>query len=557
MTETNGAPGTARTEPEAGTGHQVDLKHPRVRAQARRKTAYMSVSTVGMLTAAAVVTSLRGLPVMGEEELTMFFYIGFATILFLIPAALVSAELGSAFSTRGGGVYTWVGEAFGQRWGFVAIWLQWIQNVVWYPTGLSFAAAAIAYGIGDSRLANSNLFVGVFCIVAYWLATLLALRGTSVIAKVAKYGFIIGTVVPGVVLIGLFVYWVASGHALGWTTTTNAAVSHVVHGQTTPRYWPQLTGLGSLAFLGNILLLFAGVEAQAVHVRDMRNPRRGFPAAMLIAAVVSVALFTLGALSVAGIVPYAKLQLQTGIFSALGAVLSNQWNIGWALQILALMICFGALGGALAWLTSPSRGLLSTAHDGVLPPFMQKTNRKGVQKNILIIQAVIVTVISALYLVLPDVSGAFFLISSMTITLYIVMYLLMYAAAIRLRYTQPNLPRAFSIPGGKTGMWVVAGIGFLAVAFALVVCFFPPAQLAIGTPALYIALVAGGLVVFIAAPLVIYQFRRPSWKNGSPDQLPHEASFHEPATAATRAAETPPPASLAATGTADAIPTTN
>jgi len=538
MTRISNPRGAAAAQTGSAGGHNVDLGHPNVRAQAKRKTAYMSVSTVGMLTAAAVVTSLRGLPVMGEEELTMFFYIGFATILFLIPGALVSAELGSAFSTRGGGVYTWVGEAFGQRWGFVAIWLQWIQNVVWYPTGLSFAAAAIAYGIGDNHLANSNLFVGAFCIIAYWLATLLALRGTSVIAKVAKYGFIIGTAVPGAILIGLFIYWIATGHALGWSTTTNAAVAHVVGGHTTPRFWPQLTGLGSLAFLGNILLLFAGVEAQAVHVRDMRNPRRGFPAAMLIAAVVSVALFTLGALSVAGIVPYAKIQLQTGVFSALGAVLSNQWNIGWALQILALMICFGALAGALAWLTSPSRGLLSTAHDGVLPPFMQKTNRKGVQQNILIIQAIIVTVISALYLVLPNVSGAFFLISSMTITLYIVMYLLMYAAAIRLRHTQPNLPRAFSIPGGKAGMWIVSGIGFLAVAFALVVCFFPPAQLTIGTPALYITLVAAGLVIFVAAPLVIYQFRRPSWKHGAPDQLPHEASFHEPAIQATQAAET-------------------
>jgi amino acid transporter len=98
----------------------------------------MSVPTVGFLTAAAVVTSLRGLPVMAAEEWTMFVYIGFAVILFLIPAALVSAELGSAFSNRRGGVYTWIGEAFGQRWGFVGVWLQWIQNVVWYPTGLAF-----------------------------------------------------------------------------------------------------------------------------------------------------------------------------------------------------------------------------------------------------------------------------------------------------------------------------------------------------------------------------------------------------------------------------------
>ena len=95
----------------------------------------ISTWQLALMTAAAVI-SLRGLPMMAQEELTMFFYIFFATFLFLIPAALVAAELGSAFADRGGGVYTWVKEAFNRKMGFTAIFLQWIQNVVWYPTVL-------------------------------------------------------------------------------------------------------------------------------------------------------------------------------------------------------------------------------------------------------------------------------------------------------------------------------------------------------------------------------------------------------------------------------------
>ena len=78
---------------------------------------------------------------MAQEELTMFFYILFATVLFLIPASLVSAELGGAFAAKGGGVYTWVKEAYNKKAGFLAIFLQWIQNVAWYPIVLGFAAA--------------------------------------------------------------------------------------------------------------------------------------------------------------------------------------------------------------------------------------------------------------------------------------------------------------------------------------------------------------------------------------------------------------------------------
>lgn len=112
------------------------------------------------MTAAAII-SLRGLPMMAQEKLTMFFYIFFATFLFLIPAALVSAELGSAFPTRSGGIYTWVRQAFNQRMGFTAIFLQWIQNVVWYPTVLGFAAASLAYAASRPEWAHDGRYVGL------------------------------------------------------------------------------------------------------------------------------------------------------------------------------------------------------------------------------------------------------------------------------------------------------------------------------------------------------------------------------------------------------------
>src|SRR6202046_4090677 len=162
----------------------------------------VSTFSMAMMTAAAVV-SLRGLPMMAKEQLTLFVYIGFAAFISRIPAAWVAAELGSAFGEKGGGVYTWVKEAFGSRWGFVAIWLQWIQNVVWYPTVLAFSAAAIAYVVGKPALANNGPYVGAFCIVAYWAATWITLRGVSAIARVTSWAFLAGTVLPGVIIMVL------------------------------------------------------------------------------------------------------------------------------------------------------------------------------------------------------------------------------------------------------------------------------------------------------------------------------------------------------------------
>ncbi|MEX2962278.1 amino acid permease [Microbulbifer sp. TYP-18] len=488
-------------------------------------TKTLTAATLGFMTAATVVTSLRGLPMMAQEELTMFFYIGFATFLFLIPAGLVAAELGGAFADRTGGVYTWMGEAFSPKWGFVSIWLQWIQNVVWYPTGLSFAAAAIAYAIGLPNLAENNTFVGLFCIILYWVATLVALSGTDFLAKVTKMGFLLGTLVPGVILMLLAVWWAMDGNAIGWETTTDPAVTVTeTGGKHHPRWFPHVAGLGSLAFLGGILLNFAGVEAQGTHAAEMRNPKRDYPLAILLAALLSFAIFTLGALALAAILPYSDITLQSGLFVTFERAFEKLMGVGWPVNILSILVCYGAVGGALAWLAGPSRGLLATAQDGMLPPWLQRTNAKGMQRNILLVQGLIVTLISSIYFVIKDVSTAFFLISAMTVTLYIIMYLLLYAAVIRLRSTQPDLPRSFSIPGGKTGLWLVAGIGFLAVAFAFVVSFFPPDQLPVGSPAMYVVLVAGGAVVFTALPLLIYALRKPGWKAGG--EHGHK-SFHK------------------------------
>ena len=162
---------------------------------------YLSAPSIGLLTAAAVVTSLRGLPLLAKEEMTMFAYLVFTIIFYLVPASLVSAELGGAFADKKGGIYAWVGEAFGIRWGFLAIWLQWIQNVVWYPVALTFGAAALAYTIGRPELAKNGIFVGAFCIIVYWLATFVVLQGVEVFAKIANWTFILGTIVPGIVLL--------------------------------------------------------------------------------------------------------------------------------------------------------------------------------------------------------------------------------------------------------------------------------------------------------------------------------------------------------------------
>ena len=481
------------------------------------KKSVVSTFSLAMMTAAAVV-SLRGLPMMAKEQLTLFVYIAFATFIFLIPAALVSAELGGAFGERGGGVYTWVKEAFGARWGFVAIWLQWIQNVVWYPTVLAFSAAAIAYVVGKPTLANNGPYVGAFCIVAYWAATWITLQGVSAIAKVTSWAFLLGTVLPGVIIMVLAVIWIIQGNPIAMlhpVSTDSASVMSMAGGHAHPRLFPYVTGLGDIAFLAGIILLFAGVEVHAVHANEMADPKRQFPMAMLVASVAVILLFTLGSFAVATVLPDKDINLQEGLMKAFQQIFTR-FGIDWATPLVCVLLAFGGIGGVMSWISGPSRGLLWTAQEGEIPPFLAKTNKNGVQISILIVQGAIVTILALTYFVMADVSVAFFLLSAMTITLYLIMYMLMYAAAIRLRYSQPELKRSYRVPGGTVGMWCIAGVGFAGVAFSFLVGFFPPTQLPVGSPALYVGLVVGGTVLFTGLPLLIGMVKQSSWQAASP-----------------------------------------
>ncbi len=458
---------------------------------------------LALMTAAAVI-SLRGLPMMAKEELTMFYYIFFATFLFLIPAALVSAELGSAFSDKGGGVYTWVKEAFGKRVGFVAIFMQWIQNVVWYPTVLSFAAAGIAYFIGRNTLAQDGTFVGIFSIAMYWFATWITFKGTSVISMITSRGFLLGTVLPGLAIIVMAVVWILTGKpiALEQIPSSETELVNVVAGHVHPRFFPHITGMGNIAFLAGIILLFAGVEVHAVHASEMKNPKKQFPIAIFLAALISFGLFTLGALAIAVVMPYEDINLQDGLMLTFKH-LFDTYNISWMTNIFGALVAFGALAGVMSWISGPSRGLLWTARDGQLPKAMTKTNKNGIQVNILFIQGLIVTVLSSLYFIIDDVSVAFFLLSALTIGLYLIMYMLMYAAGIKLRKSQPDLPRPYKVPGGRAGMLFIAGIGFVAVVFSFIVAFFPPSQLPVGSPGMYVGLVIAGTILFLSIPIII------------------------------------------------------
>src|SRR3990167_7600244 len=129
----------------------------------------LTLFSLTMITVGSV-DSIRNLPATALFGSQLIFFFTLGAFFFLIPTALVSAELSSAWPKQGG-IYIWVKEAFGRQTGFLAIWLQWIENVIWYPTILSFVGGTIGYLIHPA-LADNPYFLWSIIVIAFWGATL-------------------------------------------------------------------------------------------------------------------------------------------------------------------------------------------------------------------------------------------------------------------------------------------------------------------------------------------------------------------------------------------------
>ena len=109
----------------------------------------LTVFALVMITT-GIITSIHGAPSMAEYGFSLVFIYLFVAIVFLMPSALISAELATGWP-EDGGVYVWVKQAFGERMGFVAVWQQWIENVIWFPSILTVTIVAATYGFEIGR----------------------------------------------------------------------------------------------------------------------------------------------------------------------------------------------------------------------------------------------------------------------------------------------------------------------------------------------------------------------------------------------------------------------
>lgn len=462
-----------------------------VGAVAVPKQQWISWIALACLTTGSVA-SLRSAPTMAVYGLACVFLYVVPAILFLMPQALVAAELASGWS---GGVYRWVSEGISGPMGLLAVWCQFAMTIFYYPTLLAYVASTLAYVI-DPNLASSGLWTGAIIVIVFWAGVFVSARGMKEVAKLASSGLVVGTLIPGALLVVMGIVYLAQGNA-------SAAPMNADH------LLPAWTGIASLVLIVNNFLSYSGMEMNAVHVSELEKPATEFPRAMFLAIGLVLLIFILPALAVSWVVPSDSVSLTAGIMQAFSQFFGH-FGLSFLVPVVAIALVCAATGGMLGWLAGPSKGLLLIGRqNGYLPPHFQKLNKQGIQVNILVAQGAVTTVIALLYAFIPDVSSAYWILSVMTTQVYLIVYLLMFVAAVKLRRNQPDHPRGYRAPM----LPLLCVVGFLSSVAAFLIGFVPPSQFGNGSTVGYAVLILLGIgLIGLLPPLLLYRLRKPHWK---------------------------------------------
>jgi putative glutamate/gamma-aminobutyrate antiporter len=480
---------------------------PAVRRAATRPAGsarFLGPGGIALITVAAILT-LRSLPSLAEYGWGSIFFYVVGAIFFFIPLAFVAAELATGWPLAGG-MYAWVKQGFGPRAGFLAVWFDWIENVVWFPTVLSFVAATLAY-MFDPSLASNRLYLVVIMLVVFWGLTLANFFGLKEILRFNNLAVVIGTLLPAAVLIGLGVYWLIAGR--------HNAIPFHAHS-----LLPNLGNINDVVFFAGVLLGYAGVEMAGYHAKETRNIRRDYPRAVFLSTGMIVVVSVLATLAIAFVVPQARLNLVSGLMQAFQEFFQQIGLGGWATKVMAALVGLGTLAVISTWMLGPSKGVYAAEESGDLPPELHYVNKRHAPVAMLIFQGILGTFFALIFLFMPSVSTSYWMLTALTTQLTVLMYLLMLAAAIRLRYTEPGTERPYRIPGGRyLGMWIVAGLGIIGSAFGLIIGFFPPTGISHWSSPVYIGAMVAGIVVCSLPPFLADIFKKPSWRITHPDPV--------------------------------------
>lgn len=386
-----------------------------------------------------------------------FLWLVVLAVVFVLPYALVMAEVGSAF-TQEGGPYEWTKLAFNRFQGSITAVLYWITNPLWVGGSLAFIATA-AWSDNISHIGSGSFWDYAFKLVFIWFsigAAIISLRRGKWIPNAGAY-------------LRVFV--------LGFFTITAIVygIKHGIHGFPTKEFKP--TGVVFLALVPLLLFNYVGFELQNGAAEEMENPQRDVPLAVVRSGVIGVLMYVVPMLGILLVLPSNAL---TGIGSFLDAVTTVFGVYGAAAHTLRDVMAIGYIAAVMTsgavWMMGSDRILAVAAYDGAFHPFFGRFNRRlGTPVRVNTMSGIVASIfmIVAVAAFKGGTDAKFVVVLDIAISTTLLSYLWIFPAALKLRYTHGHVRRPYRVPGGNRGIWLASVLITVGIALGSWVAVFP------------------------------------------------------------------------------------
>ncbi len=428
-------------------------------------------------------------PTFAASGKSLIFFLLLCGITWFLPVALCAAELATIKGYQEGGIYSWVGKPLGEKFGFAALFFQWFQITVGFVTMIYFIVGTLAYVLNIPVMNSNPLFKFLAVVLIFWVLTLVQFKGTEMTARLAKYGFSIGIVLPVLILTIFTILYFMKGHTLSSNFTKVP-------------FFPTTKDIGALT---SFVLAYMGVEASAPHFSSLENPQKNYPKLLILLVLVGIVMSTLGG-SIVSMVLTGTISSNQGVVDT-ATLLFSPGHLSWGVRLIGFLISFGIFAQVSSWIVSPTEGLQFAATKGLLPKGLAQKNQHQVPVKILVIQAIIVTIWAALLTFGSGGSGgiAFQAAISMTVLIYLSAYILFFIAYFVVLHKHQDLPREYQIPGGLVIKKIVASCGLVISVSAVITAFIVPTTISKSQSGSYLLLLASCFAVTLVLPFIFYR----------------------------------------------------
>jgi glutamate:GABA antiporter len=450
-----------------------------------------------ILFSVAAIMLLTQVPITAKEGPAVLFWTAVILVLFFVPYGLMTAELGSTYADTGG-IYSWVQRAFGGFWGTQVSWWYWINVGIWLPSVYLMFATLLGQ--------TFDFKVGFWWTVAMAVALIWINFVINVITlDTSKWVTNIAAIITVVIMLFIGVAGVISlisnGSATEWTTTD------------------MLPSWGSMVLLGVVVYNFLGFELMSSASEEMQDPKRDVPRSIFTAGILIAVFYLIAIVGMLFLLPTDGFNRTNGLFRVLEEGIGSSGIAGAAVMVLSVGALYCFFAALVPWTIGANRAAAEAARRGDLPPILGRTHKHfRTPVAAATATALVGTLFTVGYGVVmelstsPRVETLFWNLFAFSTLVFLLSYLVMAAAFLKLRYSDPDAPRPYRVPGGQVGAWVTSLLVFGFIAAAMVFfMWWPGASLAREGYQNYVMQVGIGMAVVLVVG-VIFAMIAPRWR---------------------------------------------